>query len=242
MSPLPSAKPLSISLVSQMRAGTHFMCAALRLALEAGIMRPREGGVYSPMDDTDILNDLHPESRFPLPPPRPDRHIYFSHYYHPHQDNLLEMTRISLIGFPLDSFYSDGIVYSDKKYTAAPSGSRPHASSYVFRRDSEQWNRPEDRMHQNARWLSQIGRTANDLVVRYEDLYSDFDVTAARIEKHVGGFLNPMPKPMLNRKRTYWTRDFALKFDAKALSSLADIFGPAIVRLYPECAAALRQA
>lgn len=228
-----------VALVSQMRAGTHYMCAALRLALEAALLRPRDGNVYGPMDDATILADLHAESGFELPPPRPGRRIYFSHYYHPHHHALPPMPRISLIGFPLDSFYSDGVVYSDQSYSAGPSGNRPHARDYVFRHGSEEWRFLEERMHQNAQWLSEIGAGDNDLVVRYEDLSESFEQTAQGISRHLGGFINPMPKPVINRKRTYWSRDFAAKFDPPALAQLGVIFGPAVARFYPECADAL---
>jgi hypothetical protein len=221
--------------VSQMRAGTHYMCAALRLALEAELLRPRDGGVYGPMDDAVILGDLRADGRFELPPPRPGRRIYFSHYYHPHHHALPQMPRLSLIGFPLDSFYSDGVVYSDPCYSAGPSGTRAHAEDYVFRYGSEEWRFLEERMQQNAQWLGEIGKDEDDLVVRYEDLGEAFDQTAQGISEHFGGFINPLPKPVINRKRTYWSRDFAAKFDPPALAQLGRIFGPAIVRFYPEC-------
>ena len=89
-----------VSLVTQMRAGTHYMCAALRFALEAQVMRPRDGA-FAPMDDADIIKDMHPHGRFALPPPLPGRHVYFSHYYHPQFRSLPPMPRLSLIGFPL---------------------------------------------------------------------------------------------------------------------------------------------
>ena len=236
-----AAPPLDVALVSQMRAGTHYMCAALRLALEAQLLRPQDGRQYGPMDDAKIMADLHADSRFELPVPRLDRHIFFSHYYHPHHHTLPPMPRVSLIGFPLDSFYSDGVVYSDTQYSAGPSESRAQARNYVFRHGSKEWDFLEDRMHQNASWLARIGTDPADLVVRYEDLDGIFETTAGRIERHLGGFLNPLPKPVINRTRTYWTRDFASRFDAKALSRLTEIFGSAMSRFYPECASPLEQ-
>jgi hypothetical protein len=231
----------NVALVTQMRAGTHYMCAALRFALEATLMRPRDGGKYGPMDDADILADMHPDSRFALPPPRPGRHIYFSHYYHPHHRALGTMPRISLIGFPLDSFYSDGVVYSDKQYSAGPSDIRAHAKDYVFRHDSEEWKFLEERMHQNARWLTEIGNSTDDLVVRYEDMAQDFMGTSARIDRHLGGLATPLPAPVVSRKRTYWTRDFASRFDPQAWRELKKIFGSSIARFYPECVSELER-
>jgi hypothetical protein len=228
-----------VALVSQMRAGTHYMCAALRVGLEAALLRPG-GEDYVPMTDGEILGDLHPESRFALPPPRPGRRIYFSHYYHPQFRRLPSMPRLSLIGFPLDSFYSDGVVYSDTQHSAGPSLSRPHAEHYVLRHGSEEWNFLEQRMHQNAQWLGEIGREPRDLVVRYEDLTQDFNRTAARISDHIG-LLNPLPKPVINRKRTYWTQAYETRFDRKALVALTGIFANALARFYPERAETLAQ-
>jgi hypothetical protein len=230
-----------IALVSQMRAGTHYMSAALRIALEAPLLRPRADGQYVVMEDSEILDNMHQENIAALPPSRSGRKIYFSHYYHPHHESLPPMPRISLIGFPLDSFYSDGIVFSDKTYSARPSGSRPHASNYVFRRDSAEWRKLEEYMCKNACWLEEISAGPDNLIVRYEDLYNDFDSVTASIECHVGEFANPMPKPVINRNRTYWTHEFASKFDAPALAALLDIFGPAMNRYYPECIAALQK-
>jgi hypothetical protein len=190
------------------------------------------------MDDADILRDMHPDGRFDLPPPRPGRHIYFSHYYHPQFRSLPPMPRLSLIGFPPDSFYSDGLIYSSADRSAGPSALRAHADKYVFRHGSEEWKFLEERMHQNAQWLSQIGHDANELVVRYEDLDQDFDRSAAAISAHLG-LLNPLPQPVINRRRSYWTQDYGSKFDQKALAALTDLFGTAIARFYPERASIL---
>ena len=229
---------LDVALVSQMRAGTHYMSAALRIALEAPLLRPR-GDQYVVMEDAEILDQMHQDNIAELPAPNSARKIYFSHYYHPHHGTLPPMPRISLIGFPLDSFYSDGIVFSDEKYSPGPSGSRPRASGYIFRRDSAEWRKLHDYMLKNARWLEEMSASPDNLIVRYEDLYRDFDGVTASIERHVGPFVNPMPRPVINRNRTYWTHDFANKFDPPALSALLEIFGPSINRHYPECAAAL---
>jgi len=228
-----------VALVSQMRAGTHYMCAALRLGLEAQLLRPHDGGTYIPMSDEKILSELNAGNAFTLAPPRAGHHIYFSHYYHPHHHSLPPMPRLSLIGFPLDSFYSDGVVYSDTQYSAGPSALRQHAKDYVFRHQGPEWNFLEERMHQNAQWLDSLGAEPNSLVVRYEDLSDAFDETRAKIEQHVGAFYHPVPRPIVNRSRTFWTGDFASRFDAAALSALRDIFAPAIRRFYPEQAITL---
>src|SRR5205085_2493291 len=151
---------------------------------------------------------LHTDSSFSLPPVRDGYRIFFSHYYHPQHRTLHPMPRVSLIGFPLDSFYSDGVVYSDKEYSAGPSGSRAHASEYVMRHASKEWVFLEERMRQNAQWLSEIGKREDDLVVRYEDVSDQFEATMGRISRHLGGFVNRVPPPIVNRKRSYWARDF----------------------------------
>jgi hypothetical protein len=218
-----------------MRAGTHYMCAALRVTQEAALMRPKGGIAFGPMPDSEILDGMHPESRVELPHPRPGRHVFFSHYYHDHYRHLPPMRRISLIAYPLDSFYSDGVVFSDEIYSPAPSEPRAQRSKYKFRYGSPEWRKLEPWMEKNARWLMEIGQSEDDLVVRYEDLCDRFEETAGNIEWHLGTFLNPMPRPVSNRLRAYWTRDFASKFDADALDALNDIFREGIRRFYPEC-------
>jgi hypothetical protein len=224
-----------VALVSQMRAGTHYMCAALRLGLEAELLRPADGGIYKPMDDAKILGELHAGNEFNLPAPRPGNSIYFSHYYHPHHHTLPPMRHIFLIGFPLDSFYSDGVVYSDAGYSAGPSNSREHARGYVFRYGSKEWKFLEERMHQNSLWLNEIGENGENMIVRYEDVSDSFENTVARMEHRLGGFYQPIPRPVVNRERTYWTRAFASRFDPAALTALREIFGPSLRRFYPEC-------
>ena len=222
---------MELSLETQMRAGTHFMCLALRHALSASLMRPREGA-FVHMTDESLLEEMHKDDFPALSEALPDRTIYFTHYFHPQRHGLSGIKRICLIGFPLDSFYSDGIVYSgDGK--AGPSGTRSHAARYVFRHGSPEWNLLEERMRQNADWLGEIAENENTLILRYEDLGGDFTATAARIEAFTGPFLHSLPAPAMNRKRSYWTRDFS-GFDWQALASLNALFGPAIARFYPE--------
>ena len=51
-----------IALVTQMRAGTHYLCLALRLALEATIYRPNREQRYVMMEDDYVLRGLHADS------------------------------------------------------------------------------------------------------------------------------------------------------------------------------------
>ena len=228
------AAPKNLTLVTQMRSGTHFICAALRIALGATLYRPIDNKQYLPMEDDYIARGLREE--VPLPPAAADRHIYFSHYYHPHHDALEPIPRIVLIGFPLDTYYSEGIIYSDtvSLNDPAPSVSRRHAPGYVYRYDTPEWRFLEPRTVKNAVWLNQLGESEDELLIRYEDFFLDFDATAARIERFVGGFLAPMPRPILNAKRTYWTERYAEAFDPAALDVLCSLFAKSIRRFYPE--------
>jgi hypothetical protein len=224
-------------LITQMRAGTHFFCSALRVALEATVYRPDHDRQYVVMEDDYILKGLHEESRLQLPPANPMRRIYFNHYYHPQFHNLPEMPRIYLIGFPLDSFYSDGVVANHPSYDPGPSG--PRAGDYILRFGSQEWKFLFGRMRENAAWLMEIEESHTAMILRYEDLCVEFETWAERVELFVGGFVNPPPKPVLNRQRTYWTQDYRSRFDGAALKSLWALFAPSIERFYPERMASL---
>jgi hypothetical protein len=110
------------ALVTQMRAGTHYMCAALRIGLEATIHRPESDNRFVVMDEGYIRKGLHQTDGFAFPRARPDRNIYFCHYYHPHRGKLSGKPHICLIGFPLDSFFSDGNVAHQASNDPKPSG------------------------------------------------------------------------------------------------------------------------
>jgi hypothetical protein len=236
------ASPSEFALITQMRAGTHFVCAILRIGIEATLYRPTDGLRYAPMDDEYILRGLQQPLR--LPQSRSGPRVYFSHYYHPHHQSLARVPAMYLIGFPFDSFYSDGIVYTDRVRAndPSPSATRRHARGYVLRFDSEEWQFLELRMRQNAGWLNEIADGANNLVIRYEDFFSDFDGTTARLSQFVGGFSAPLPRPVWNRRRSYWTERYEDGFDRQALGALWEMFAPAIGRWYPERLRSLRAA
>ena len=236
----------SLALVTQMRAGTHYMCAALRVALAATLYRPadddRDGRRYAQMSDDEIRKGLHAAAPIDLPPAESSRIVYFSHYYHAHHEALGPLPRIFLIGFPFDSFYSDGVVFSDASYDAGPSGARARAAGYVFRFDSKEWRFLEPFMHKNARWLAEIAESDNALILRYEDFFLDFDATASRLSRFVGGFARPLPSPLRNPKRCYWTERYGEAFDERSFAALGEIFAPAIKRFYPERTSTLGRA
>jgi hypothetical protein len=228
-----------LGLITQMRAGTHYMCAGLRIALEATIYRPDRERRFVVMEDDYIRKGLHSTDDYALPQPRPERAVHFCHYYHPQRRDFAGK-RIYLIGFPLDSFYSDGVVASHASNDPAPSG--PRAASYVMRAGSPEWIGLEDRMKQNAEWLMEIAESGDALVVRYEDLFADFERSARRLESFAGKFLNPLPKPTKNPRRTYWTESYSAHFDRVALKALWSKFSPSIERFYPERLASLQEA
>ncbi len=220
-----------------MRAGTHYICAALRVALEATMYRPNRERCYIPMEDDYIFKGLHQEGWMSLPTAKLERKIYFNHYYHPQRHTLPSIPTICLIGYPFDSFYSDGVVYSKPSYDVGPSGPRAH--KYVFRAGSHEWNFLEEKMRENAAWLAGLKESDNDLIIRYEDLFLDFEGCAQRLSGFVGGFINPIPPPIKNAKRMYWTDDYGSALDRPALTSLWQLFEPGVRRFYPEKVGAL---
>jgi len=230
----------AIALITQMRAGTHYMCAALRTALEATIYRPDREAQFVVMDDEYIRKGLHSSDPIALPEARPERTVYFCHYYHWQQHLLIDLPKIYLIGFPLDSFYSDGVVASHATNDPAPSG--PRAASYVMRFDSPEWRALEYKMKANADWLMTITESDDARIFRYEDLLADFDASARRLEAYTGGFVNSLPKPIKNARRAYWTESYSSAFDAKALAALWDYFAPSLERFYPERLGSLKAA
>ena len=112
------------------------MCAGLRIALEATIYRPDRDRRFVVMDDDYIRKGLHSTDDYELPLARPERIVRFCHYYH-EQKRDLAGNRIYLIGFPIDSFYSDGVVASQASNDPSPSG--PRAASYIMRSGSPEW-------------------------------------------------------------------------------------------------------
>jgi hypothetical protein len=228
------------ALITQMRAGTHYMCAALRVALEATLHRPDRERQFIIMDDDYIRRGLHETDNIVLPAPRAERNIYFCHYYHPQTRLVLDKPGINLIGFPPDSFYSDGVVANHATNDPAPSG--PRANSFVMRFDSPEWRYLEGRMKENAEWLNSLAEDGRSLIVRYEDLIANLDQSAKRLEEFLGEFSNPLPRPTKNARRTYWTEDYAAAFDKDALRAMWGMFGNSIERFYPERSASLRAA
>jgi hypothetical protein len=192
------------------------------------------------MDDDYIRRGLHQTDNINFPSSQAKRNIYFCHYYHPQSRLLAGSPHLHLIGFPLDSFYSDAVVARDASSEPAPSG--PRSKSYVMRFDSPEWRSLECRMKENADWLMTLTENDRSLIVRYEDLIANFDESSARLESYVGKFLNPIPKPTKNSRRSYWTENYEAAFDKEALNAMWNLFGPSIERFFPERSASLQAA
>jgi len=223
-----------------MRSGTHYLCSALRVALEATVYRPDRERRYIVMEDDYILRGLYPEDIVELPPSNADLKIYFNHYYHPQLQTLPGVPRICLIGYPFDGFYSNGVAYSKATYDAGPSGRR--AAGYVMRLGSPEWNFLQEYMLQNADWLKEISESEQTIIMRYEDFFIDFDGCSRRLAQFVGGFVRPLPRPTVNPDRMYWTDRYSSCLDEAALSALWTLFESGIRRFYPEKVDALQAA
>ena len=90
---------------------------------------------------------------------------------------------------------------------------------------------------------SRRSRNSDDsIILRYEDFFLDFEKCAERLSRFVGGFTRPLPKPVKNPKRMYWTDAYTSCLDARAVNELFRIFGPATERFYPEKMASLQAA
>jgi hypothetical protein len=231
-----------LALITQMRAGTHFVCKALRIGWQAALYRPVECERYVVMEDEYILKGLH--ERVALPPANPELRVYFSHYYHPHHHRLGQVLRVYLIGFPFDSFYSDGVVYSDtiRENDPKPSGTRKHAEDYVLRFESAEWKLLEPIMRQNAAWLMEIEEGEHNLVLRYEDFFLEFEKTMMRLARFIGRSSADVPRPVMNARRCYWSQRYSEAYDSGALATWWDIFAPSIEKFYPERNQSLRAA
>jgi hypothetical protein len=224
-----------ILLETQMRAGSHYVCYGLQQAFGATLLWPDKNGTLESMPQEQLKKGLYTKD-YVKAPQRTDLTVVFKHYYHQLNTPLCgggETPHIAQIGFPLDSFYSDGIVFSDGQYDAGPSGNRPHARSYVFRFGSEEWKFLEPYMARNADWLESLHAKAPDLILRYEDFFIDFNATVSRIEALVGDRVGPFPQPKQNAGRMYWTEDYR-RLDRLALVRLWEIFEKSIRQFYPE--------
>lgn len=227
-------------LETQMRAGTHYMCHALLNAYHPYMHYPLRNGGTRQLEHAEIERGLKEEARIDNIEINYGIEILFRHYYHK-----LELDpafsgekKIALIGFPLDSFYSDGIVFSSEHYTPSPSLGRETARGYVMGQGSKEWDFLYPYMIDNARWLETLSRQGNGenlLIVRYEDLIDNFIVEKRRVIDFMQlDLVGELPEPRKNRNRMYWNNNYAERFDAEALRTLFQLFRRSIEAFYPE--------
>lgn len=225
-----------VSIVTQMRSGTHYLQYALLSSLQCSIFQANRCGGYSEISISDLQKGLYKENNINIQENHTcDLGIFFSHYYHYNNLKLINNNpTIYIVGFPLDSFYSDGLAYSSQTFDPTPSIYRNNYTNYKFKFQSEEWDFLEPFMVQNASWLESLIEQKLDNVIRYEDFFCNFNYTFELIKKITGPFVKMPPRPKKNENRTYWSNGYDKKFDIFALKKLYNFFYKSIHCLYPE--------
>ena len=225
-----------VSIVTQMRSGTHYLQYALLSSLHCSIFQANRSGGYSEISTSDLQRGLYKENVINIQKKHTrDLEIFFSHYYHYENLKLVNNNpTINIIGFPLDSFYSDGLAYSSQTFDPTPSIYRVNYTNYRLKFQSKEWDFLEPFMVQNATWLESLIEQKHDNVIRYEDFFCNFNYIFKLIKKITGPFIKMPPKPKKNENRTYWSNDYDKKFDIFALNKLYNLFYKSIQYLYPE--------
>ena len=132
-----------------------------------------------------------------------------------------------LISYFFDAYYSWAIHLLQQ----------PPRKPYVLRRDSLEWATLAAYFSEHLKWLEYI---QDKFWYRYEDYYIDFDATVKRLGSYMGSDLGLFVKPRENPKRTYWSDDYASRFEPYCFETLLETFTPFLLRYYPEKAAALK--
>jgi hypothetical protein len=226
-------------LETQMRAGTHYLLYALYSAYRPVIHYPLRSGSVRRLTIDDLKGGLGGKVKVPTTPEDESVEILFRHYYHNLDiDPLFHGSKkVALIGYPFDSFYSDGLVFSSDIYSAAPSNIRQNSTNYILKHSSKEWDFLYPYMLKNANWLKAI---ANDdaegtLIVRYEDLIDNFVLQRERIINFLGIMpQTPFPEPHISQRRIYWSGGIHSRFDDKALYAMNSIFSESLKIFYPE--------
>lgn len=226
-------------LETQMRAGTHYLLYALYAAYHPVMHYPLRNGSVRRLTIDDLKGGLGGKVEVPNAPEDESVEVLFRHYYHNLDIDALfhDSRKVALIGYPFDSFYSDGLVFSADTYSAAPSSIRQNSADYVLKHGSKEWDFLYPYMLKNANWLEEIANADAErtLIVRYEDLIDSFVFQRERIIKFLGiRPQNPFPEPHNGQRRIYWSAGINRKFDAKALDAMTSIFGEALKLFYPE--------
>ncbi len=225
---------LVIKLQTQMRSGTHFMLNALSRVyhLKPAIIN-RDGG-FNYVDKNRLAKGLYKHDNKSYP--TNNGTVLQYHFYHKVNPDLhLEDAKlINLIGYPFDTYYSDGLIYSTENYTVAPTRQHQDYKDYKLKFGSPEWLKLEERMIQNAEWLESLENTNEGLTIKYEDLFLDNRNILNQIEEYLGPFKEEFPEAVKNPERVFWTDNYREKFDDHAIKNLTAIFRSSISKFYPE--------
>ena len=224
-----------IKVETQMRSGTHYLLDALIRIYGAKVAKIKESG-FEIIDRKKINKGLYSQNEKEYPEESTNCLIFHYHYFHtvPNDLRLNVAKSIFLIGYPFDSFYSDGLVFSSKEYSVVPSILNERSKAYRLYYKSKEWEFLEPYMRQNAVWLEKIQHKKRKLIIRYEDFFIDFHKTCHRIEKHLGPFKATFPTPLKNPTRMYCTNDYPSKLNQEAFLKIKEIFKNSLYYFYPE--------
>ena len=213
-----------------MRSGTHYLASALAQVYH---YRPAlfKDGAFVPLSDKELSKGLYEKVKVEN---YDNGILYVNHYYHILPKDLYaeRIKVLYLIGFPYDSFYSDGLVFSSKEYSVQPSSRNKGLKNYKFRYGSKEWNFLQPYMIKNACWLEELIGDPAKLVVRYEDFFINFNNTIHAIEKHMGKFRCNFPVPKKNSERIYWSGKINYNIDDKGIKELSRIFEKSLKHFY----------
>jgi hypothetical protein len=217
-----------------MRAGTHYLLDALAHVYH-GKVEKTTGSKFESFSQRKINKGLYTSRKFATRHPI-ETTIFHAHYFHaPLDDPRLQKAKaIYLIGYPFDSFYSDGLIFSSNEYIVAPSIKSKRHKSYRLFYGSDEWLFLEPFMHENALWLKRLSNQSNMFILRYEDFFLNFTRTTSRLGNIFGKFKEEFPHPIKNQNRMYWKNNYCDKMDARAFNELKRIFYDNLSFFYPE--------
>jgi hypothetical protein len=224
-----------IKLETQMRSGTHYLLDALVHVYHAKVMKLRKDQFC--LVNRKVINEgLYESKKSNYLVDDNETFIFHHHYFHslPADNRLKNSKSLILIGYPFDSFYSDGMVFSSGKYSVAPSQKNRRFEQYRLLWNSAEWKFLEKYMQKNSRWLRKIAKRNDVAIIRYEDFFLDFSNTINKIEKLLGSFKEKFPLPTKNNARIYWTDDYRSKMDRDAFEKLLKYFQKSVSFFYPE--------
>jgi hypothetical protein len=225
----------SLIIETQMRAGTHYVLDGL-IKVYGGKVLKIKNSKFEFVDRQIINEGLYKPSENNYLNEYEDRLIFHHHYYHtvPKDNRYRNGKKFFLIGYPFDSFYSDGLIFSSEEYNVLPSSKNKRNKEYRLTRMSTEWNFLEPYMKKNAKWLNKLSKRSDAMVIRYEDFFLKFDKTTKKIEEYCGPFLEKFPTPRKNPTRMYWSNRYKTKIDLSAFEALKSLFINSVKYFYPE--------